>query len=63
MNDSLSTPARTALFVPGDRPDRFGKAAASGADLVILDLEDAVAAPAKDGARRAVAAALSAGHV
>lgn len=32
----------TALYVPGDRPDRFGKAAASGADLVILDLEDAV---------------------
>ncbi|MCD0445046.1 CoA ester lyase [Glycomyces sp. A-F 0318] len=32
----------TALYVPGDRPDRFDKAAASGADLVILDLEDAV---------------------
>jgi len=32
----------TALYVPGDRPDRFDKAAASGADIVILDLEDAV---------------------
>ncbi|APE38286.1 CoA ester lyase [Nocardia mangyaensis] len=35
--------ARTFLFVPGTRPDRFDKAAASGADLIILDLEDAVA--------------------
>lgn len=33
---------RTLLFVPGDRPERFDKAAASGADAVILDLEDAV---------------------
>lgn len=41
------------LFCPGDRPDRFGKAA-ERADAVILDLEDAVAAPAKDAARRAV---------
>lgn len=32
----------TALYVPGDRPDRFDKAAASGAGIVILDLEDAV---------------------
>jgi len=39
--------ARTFLFVPGDRPDRFGKAAASGADIVILDLEDAVPADRK----------------
>lgn len=37
----------SALYVPGDRPDRFDKAAASGADLVILDLEDAVADRAK----------------
>ena len=34
--------AVTFLFVPGDRPDRFGKAAAAGADVVIIDLEDAV---------------------
>lgn len=45
---------RSLLFVPGDRPDRFAKAAASGADALILDLEDAVAAPAKDTARAAV---------
>ncbi|MBW8094108.1 CoA ester lyase, partial [Streptomyces hygroscopicus subsp. hygroscopicus] len=36
--------ARSLLFVPGDRPDRFDKAVASSADLVIIDLEDAVAA-------------------
>lgn len=39
------------LFVPADRPERFGKAASSGADAVIVDLEDAVAADAKDRAR------------
>ncbi|MGW4444104.1 HpcH/HpaI aldolase/citrate lyase family protein [Streptomyces sp. NPDC004682] len=43
--------ARGFLFVPGDRPDRFAKAAASGADAVIVDLEDAVAASDKDRAR------------
>lgn len=42
------------LFVPGNRPERFEKAAASGADAIILDLEDAVAADAKDAARAAV---------
>ena len=44
------------LFVPGNRPDRFAKAAASGADGVILDLEDAVAPGDKDGARATIAA-------
>ncbi|MGW4522231.1 HpcH/HpaI aldolase/citrate lyase family protein [Amycolatopsis sp. NPDC004378] len=51
--------ATTYLFVPGDRPDRFGKAAASGADVVLLDLEDAVAPADKDAARAAVAAWLA----
>jgi citrate lyase subunit beta / citryl-CoA lyase len=50
--------AVTALFVPGDRPDRYGKAFASGADIVIIDLEDAVAPLDKEAAREAVAAAL-----
>ena len=44
------------LFCPADRPERFGKAAAA-ADVVILDLEDGVAAGAKDAARRALRAA------
>lgn len=35
-------PIRTALFVPGNRPDRVEKAVGSGADAVIIDLEDAV---------------------
>lgn len=56
--------ARSLLFVPGDRPERFAKALASGADAVIIDLEDAVAPTAKAAARAAIAAqwpALSAG--
>ena len=43
------------LFVPGDRPERFAKAAQSGADAVILDLEDAVSPDRKDTARRNLA--------
>jgi len=45
---------RSYLFVPGDRPERFPKAKASGADVVIIDLEDAVALEAKDAARDCV---------
>jgi citrate lyase subunit beta/citryl-CoA lyase len=54
--------ARSFLFVPGDRPERFEKAAASGAHQLILDLEDAVAPAAKSLARDAVRAWLSAGN-
>ncbi|MDP2680802.1 MAG: CoA ester lyase [Rhodoferax sp.] len=45
----------TYLFVPGNRPERFAKALASGADRVILDLEDAVAPADKAKARDAIA--------
>ncbi|GAB2740027.1 HpcH/HpaI aldolase/citrate lyase family protein [Nocardioides pakistanensis] len=58
VTDALAEATRTALtwlFVPGDRPERFAKAAAAGADVVVLDLEDAVAPDAKDAARAAVA--------
>lgn len=51
-------PPRSYLFVPGDRPERFAKALASGADAVVLDLEDAVLPAAKAAARAAVAQAL-----
>ena len=51
----------TALFVPGDRPDRYAKAAASGADVVIIDLEDAVTPTDKDRARDAALGALASG--
>ncbi|WP_123295864.1 aldolase/citrate lyase family protein [Comamonas sp. BIGb0124] len=44
--------ARSLLFVPGNRPERFDKAAHSGADAVVLDLEDAVA-PADKAVERA----------
>lgn len=51
---------RSLLFVPGDRPERFAKAVASGADAVILDLEDSVVPVRKAEARVAVAAYLGA---
>jgi citrate lyase subunit beta/citryl-CoA lyase len=43
--------ARTLLFVPANRPERFEKALTSGADLVILDLEDSVPEDVKALAR------------
>ncbi|MFF7397541.1 HpcH/HpaI aldolase/citrate lyase family protein [Achromobacter sp. NPDC008082] len=53
--------ARSLLFVPGDRPDRYARAVASGAHAVILDLEDAVAPAAKAQARAEVVAWLAQG--
>ena len=53
------TPLRSWLFVPGTLSDRFSRAAASGADAIVLDLEDAVAAAKKAEARDAVGAWLS----
>jgi citrate lyase subunit beta/citryl-CoA lyase len=53
--------ATTFLFVPGDRPERFEKAASSGADVVVVDLEDAVAPGAKEQARENARAWLRAG--
>lgn len=51
--------ASLLLFVPADRPQRFAKAAAAGADAIIVDLEDAVAPAAKDDARAGLSAALA----
>ena len=48
------SPVRSILFVPGDRPDRYGKALSAGADAICIDLEDAVAPGAKAGARESV---------
>jgi citrate lyase subunit beta/citryl-CoA lyase len=45
---------RSALYVPGDRPERFEKALQSEADAIVLDLEDAVAPERKEIARGAV---------
>jgi citrate lyase subunit beta/citryl-CoA lyase len=49
-------PVLTLLYAPADRPDRAAKALAGDADVVILDLEDAVAPARKDEARDALAA-------
>jgi citrate lyase subunit beta/citryl-CoA lyase len=62
MSDAW-THARTYLFVPGTRPERFDKALASGADIVVLDLEDAVADNDKQSARQTVAAWIGAAAV
>lgn len=51
--------ARSALFVPGSRPERFAKALAAGADVVIVDFEDAVEEPLKRQARDNLSAFLN----
>jgi (S)-citramalyl-CoA lyase len=51
MTDPAPIRARSWLFTPATRPERFDKAAAAGADVAILDLEDAVAARDKGPAR------------
>jgi citrate lyase subunit beta / citryl-CoA lyase len=51
-------PYRSLLFVPGHKPDWADKAVRAGAHALILDLEDAVPAGAKDQARAAVAATI-----
>ena len=50
---------RSKLFAPGSRPELFAKAAAGAADVVCLDLEDAVAPTDKDKARENIVAALN----
>ncbi|MDI6028480.1 CoA ester lyase [Corticibacterium sp. UT-5YL-CI-8] len=49
----------SALFVPGDRPDRYGKADGSAADAIVIDLEDSVAEASKAKARDALRANFS----
>jgi len=57
LNSPLTAPfgtlaaARSFLFVPATRPERFAKALESGADAIIIDLEDAVAPRDKNSAR------------
>jgi (S)-citramalyl-CoA lyase len=51
MSNTTFSPIRSWLFTPATRPDRFANAAASGADVSILDLEDSVAPSDKDRAR------------
>ncbi|CAB3786095.1 HpcH/HpaI aldolase/citrate lyase family protein [Pararobbsia alpina] len=54
---NLVDSAVTYLFVPGDRPERFVKAVEAGVDVVIVDIEDAVAPARKAIARSAIAEA------
>lgn len=61
-NPDVVSRARSLLAVPGHRPDRFAKAVASGADLVMLDLEDSVGVALKDQARDNVDQWLSGGN-
>lgn len=51
MNRPHGGPALTLLYVPADRPDRVARALGSAADVVLVDLEDAVAPARKDEAR------------
>ena len=54
-------PRRSVLFMPGSNPRALEKARALPADALIFDLEDAVAPEAKETARAAIAAAVTAG--
>ncbi|MES5822957.1 CoA ester lyase [Streptomyces sp. RG80] len=54
----MTTPV-TWLYVPGDRPHVVAKALTAGADVVVIDLEDAVAPDRKAYARDATAELLS----
>lgn len=54
LRDAGGMQALSYLFVPGDRPERFAKALAAGAQAVIVDLEDAVAPAQKAQARAAL---------
>jgi citrate lyase subunit beta/citryl-CoA lyase len=54
-------PRRSALYVPGSNARALAKAASLAADVVIVDLEDAVAPAAKEEARRAAVAAIGQG--
>ena len=52
------TRRHSLLFVPASRPERIPKALATGADAVVVDLEDAVPPGEKDAARAGLAAVL-----
>ncbi|MFF4363368.1 HpcH/HpaI aldolase/citrate lyase family protein [Streptomyces sp. NPDC001604] len=56
----MTTPPLTWLYAPGDRPHVVAKALTAGADVVVIDLEDAVAPDRKEYARAATAELLSA---
>ncbi len=61
MTTAISHPPRTLLFLPANRERAVEKARASAAEMILLDLEDAVADDAKDAARDAAVAAVGEG--
>lgn len=61
FGDWRARPLRTLLFVPGNDERKLGKAGTAGADLVVIDLEDAVAEASKTGARATASEAV--GHI
>ena len=52
-------PRRSFIFAPGNKPDMFLKAMATGADIMCIDLEDAIAPQHKEQARAPVVEAFS----
>ena len=61
MTTAETRARRSLMFAPGLKPEMFAKAATSGADIVCLDLEDAVAPPLKAEARMKTMALFEAG--
>ena len=58
-DDGANMARRSVLFSPGDKPDLMRKAPATGADVVVFDLEDAVAPERKEEGREAVSEVLT----
>ena len=56
MLTTFVRPRRSLIFVPGNKPEWFPKALEYGADIVCIDLEDAIAPNQKDAAREATLA-------
>jgi citrate lyase beta subunit len=58
---TIHSPRRSLLFTPANRPALFSKALESGADMIIIDLEDAVAPDQKDSSRASAIEFLASG--
>lgn len=51
MTSKTTRPRRSLIFMPGNKPEMFPKASSAGADIVCIDLEDAIAPRDKEAAR------------
>ena len=58
---SVVRPRRSALYMPGSNPRALEKARGLACDVIIIDLEDAMAPESKDVARQIIASALAEG--